>query len=219
MESRRDLPRGQGRPRDPKVDQRVLAAARQTYAERGWSGFNFDVVARAARVGKDALYRRFDSRGALLVAAMVRGDGDSAREHALTDDASLRDYLIAVGQDYFALYSSPSGFGFLRLWMEQPYNSELMEAFHGQASSPEVSRVRGVIRRAINLGILPRAESPTAMLDGLVGGLLMHILATPPGLRSKMLAAAESYVVQLVDVLLRGVGYDEKSPGRLGELR
>lgn len=218
MNSDDDRPRGQGRPRDPKVDERVLAAAREIYAERGWSGFNFDVVARAARVGKDALYRRFDSRGDLLVAAMVRGDSDSPCEHALTDDASLRDYLIAVGRDYLNLYSRP-GFGFLRLWVEQSHNTELMEAFHGVASLPEVSRVRGVIRRAIEAGILPEAASPTAILDGLVGGLLMHMLATPPSLRPQMLAAAEGYIEQLVDVLLRGVGFDEGAPGRLGDLR
>ncbi len=36
----------------------------------------------------------------------------------------------------------------------------------------------------------------------------MHLLATPPELRDKMLAGAHGYLADLVDLVLRGCGYD-----------
>jgi DNA-binding transcriptional MerR regulator len=50
-----------GRPRDPDLESRVLAAALRVYAEAGWSGFSFDAVARRAGVGKAPLYLRWQS--------------------------------------------------------------------------------------------------------------------------------------------------------------
>ena len=47
-----DQPGRPGRPRDPSLEPRVVAAALAVYAENGWSGFNFEAVARrAARQG------------------------------------------------------------------------------------------------------------------------------------------------------------------------
>lgn len=189
----------------------MLAAARDVYAERGWSGFNFDVVAKAARVGKDALYRRFPDRSRLLVAAMRGADDRRLHENALEDRASIRQHLTAVGRDYFSLYTGKDGLCFMRLWVEQTQAPELTDAFHGEVSVPEVHRVRKVVRSAIDAGDLPGITSPTALLDGLVGGVLMHILATPPDLRVRMVEGAEAYVTELVNMLLRGAGYREDS--------
>jgi hypothetical protein len=36
----------------------------------------------------------------------------------------------------------------------------------------------------------------------------MHVLATPPDLKDKMLAGAPGYLLELVDLVLRGCGYD-----------
>lgn len=60
------LPRG-GRPRDPDVDKRALAAARAILAGEGLAGFTADAVAAAARVGKASIYRRWRTLDLLLV--------------------------------------------------------------------------------------------------------------------------------------------------------
>ena len=59
-----DRPATRGRPADPDIEQRVLAAALTVYGEVGWAGFTLDRVARRAPVGKAALYRRWPSKGA-----------------------------------------------------------------------------------------------------------------------------------------------------------
>lgn len=59
-----------GRPRDTQLDRRVLDAAIQEYAERGWAGFTMYGVAKRAKVGKSTLYLRWPDKETLLRAAL-----------------------------------------------------------------------------------------------------------------------------------------------------
>lgn len=215
MDTRPSSSRRQGRPRDPDVSDRILAEAREVYAERGWSGFNFDVVAKRARVSKDALYRRYSNRAQLLVAVMASTTADRTREDALADTATLREYLIAVAHDYFAMYTSANGFDFLRLRIEAPRNDDLLEAFHDEASLPQIRRARGILRSAISMGVISEVSATTSLLDALLGGLMMHVLATPPSLFPRMLSNSSVYISELVDLLLRGAGYRQDESVRL----
>src|SRR5262249_5011364 len=91
--------RKRGRPRDRGIDERIIHAATAVYAERGWTGFNFDVIARRAGVSKDAIYRRYESPVALLLASWsgARLPEHPQRQNALAADADIRDFLMAVG--------------------------------------------------------------------------------------------------------------------------
>jgi AcrR family transcriptional regulator len=198
-------PRRRGRSRDANVDRRILDVARDVYAERGWAGFNFDVVAHQARVSKDAIYRRYASKIELLLATMAR----AADEHVpVVPQDDIRTYLIAAANRYFDDYVSGNGVNSLRIFVEAPQNPELLDAFHSERAAPVVVHTRAAIRAAMDSGQLPTATSPTAVLDAILGGVLMHVLATPPELREKMLAGAHGYLAELVDLVLRGCGYD-----------
>jgi AcrR family transcriptional regulator len=198
-------PRRRGRRRDAGVDRRILDVARAVYAERGWAGFNFDVVAHQARVSKDAIYRRYGSKTELLLATMARTVEDHVPVAAQDD---IRQYLIAAARRYFDAYVSGNGVNSLRIFVEAPQNPELLEAFHRERAAPVIVQARAAIRTAMDAGLLPAATSPTAVLDAILGGVVMHLLATPPELRDKMLAGAHGYLVDLVDLVLRGCGYD-----------
>lgn len=56
-----------GRPRDPAIDEAILVAAREVIAARGYTGASMDEIARTAGVGKDTLYRRWDSKQSLVI--------------------------------------------------------------------------------------------------------------------------------------------------------
>ena len=103
-----------GRPRDPDMESRVFAAALAVYAEAGWSGFSFDVVARAAGVGKHAMYLRWSTREALLVAALE----DSIVAVPDLDRGSLRDDLLHLLTSMLHSLSGPSGLAPLRVLLE-----------------------------------------------------------------------------------------------------
>lgn len=201
-------PRRRGRRRDADVDRRILDVARAVYAERGWAGFNFDVVAHQARVSKDAIYRRYASKTELLLATMDRPVEDHA---AVAPEDDVRQYLIAAARRYFD-YVSGDGINSLRVFVEAPQNPELLEAFHKELAAPVIVQARAAIRAAMDAGLLPAATAPTAVLDAILGGVVMHLLATPPELRDKMLAGAHDYLVDLVDLVLRGCGYDFGDP-------
>ena len=198
-------PRRRGRRRDADVDRRILDVARAVYAERGWAGFNFDVVAHQARVSKDAIYRRYTSKTELLLATMARGADDHL---PVVPGSDIRQYLITAAHRYFDAYVSGNGVNSLRIFVEAPQNPELLEAFRTERAAPVIVQSRAAIRAAMDAGQLPAATSPTAVLDAILGGVVMHLLATPPELRDKMLAGAHGYLVDLVDLVLRGCGYD-----------
>lgn len=202
--------RKRGRPRDASIDQRIIDAATVVYAERGWTGFNFDVIARRAKVSKDAIYRRYESPVALLLACFAgsRLPEPNRREAALPPNADIRDFLKAVGADHLFGYSHDTGFDYLRVYVEAKHHPEVLEAFLKDRTSVNVARIRGTVRAAIAEGLLPEAESPTAILDAIIGGVAMHVMVTPPELREQMVHRADAYLDELVDLILRGCGYD-----------
>ncbi len=175
------------------------------YAERGWAGFNFDVVAHQARVSKDAMYRRYASKLDLLLSTMAHPADDQV---PVAPGGDIRTYLIGVANWYFRNAMTSTGVNTLRIFVEAQQNPELLEAYYRERSAPVVVQTRAAIRTAIEAGLLPAAGSPTAILDAILGGVVMHMLATQPDLRDKMLAGSEAYLVELVDLVLRGCGYE-----------
>lgn len=61
-----------GRPRDPRIDDQVLAAVVQVLREDGWAGLSVEGVARRAGVSRPAIYRRWRSLGQLTVEAVAQ---------------------------------------------------------------------------------------------------------------------------------------------------
>lgn len=193
-----------GRPRSADIDHRILEFAWAVYAERGWAGFNFDVVASRAKVSKDAIYRRFTTKVALLLAAMNAG----RRQSQVSVEQDIRSYLLALAHEHFHRYVADNGFGVLRIFVEAKGNPELLDAYHRERSAPDVLAARSRVRVAIESRELSAASSPTAVLDAVLGGVVMHVMATPPELHSQMIADADQFLAELVDLVLRGAGYE-----------
>ncbi|WP_382305150.1 TetR/AcrR family transcriptional regulator [Herbiconiux sp. UC225_62] len=85
-----------GRKRDHTRDPEILEAALDVLAEEGYDGMTIDMVAARAKAGKATLYRRWASKGELVVdavACMKQGDLDHTR---LPDTGTLRGDLIAM---------------------------------------------------------------------------------------------------------------------------
>jgi AcrR family transcriptional regulator len=97
-------PRGPGRPRDARRDEAILTATLGILRELGYRGLTVGGVAARAGVGRPTIYRRWSSKPALVVAALV----ESARLAVpLVDTGSLREDLIAVQRHQVELMSSP----------------------------------------------------------------------------------------------------------------
>ncbi|TMR94900.1 TetR/AcrR family transcriptional regulator [Nonomuraea basaltis] len=106
---------GRGRPADPDIEQRVLSAALTVYGEVGWAGFALDAVAGRAPVGKAALYRRWPTKEALLLAAF-----EHLAEPPEPDGvpAGLRECLINIAGQVVDMFVGPKAMVLPRILIE-----------------------------------------------------------------------------------------------------
>ncbi|KTE16711.1 hypothetical protein ATE71_06100 [Sphingopyxis sp. H115] len=92
-------PPGRGRPMSAELDDAILEAACDVLAKHGYRGFSFDAVAKAAGTTRPAIYRRWEKREDLLLAALDHvmrvhsADADVARILAGASDDELRDLI------------------------------------------------------------------------------------------------------------------------------
>ena len=146
-------PSSLGRPRDPKMNQRVLQTALSAYVDLGWSGFSLDVVARRAGVGKAALYLRWSSKEALL--------HDALRATVLElpedlDTGSLRGDLLRLATLWLEGFQTSAGLVFLRVYSETAAHPEILARFQDELFSERIKAGRAIVRRARERGKFPR---------------------------------------------------------------
>ncbi|MEU1726943.1 TetR/AcrR family transcriptional regulator [Nonomuraea sp. NPDC005692] len=79
--------------------QRLLRAAAEAFAERGYDGTRVADIAAAAGVSNGALYAHFGSKAELLVAALLaHGRRGLADLFAADPDRSVPDLLLEIGR-------------------------------------------------------------------------------------------------------------------------
>ncbi|HEY4452913.1 MAG TPA: TetR/AcrR family transcriptional regulator [Pseudonocardiaceae bacterium] len=137
-----------------------MAATADVIARRGLSGATVGEVARQAGTGKAAVYRRWPSKTALVVAA-VRA---LQAEVTVPDTGTLRGDLHAWVRHYTS--GDPRAPRMLaNLLSEASRDAELREAAYEAIGNPPAVALREVIERWIERGEV----SPAAPLDVLVG--------------------------------------------------
>lgn len=193
-----DQPGRPGRPRDPSLEPRVVAAALAVYAENGWSGFNFEAVARRAGVGKAPLYLRWSSKEDLLLAAF------NAHTEAITirDSGSLRDDLVEYTCRLLDSEARPDGLAWLRLHLEAGVIPALHATFSSQIVSPHVEGARALLNGALKRGDLPAGSPADLLLDSLYGAVLIKVLLSTPDERARLSAHPLGYAEPIVDFVL-----------------
>ncbi len=195
-----DATPARGRPRDPDLEDRALDAAIALYAETGWTGFNFDAVAKRAGMGKAALYRRWPDRGALLRQTL------EARWYAVgaIDSGSLRGDLLALARMCLLARTGPNAGAALHMIVDSARFPEVRAATRPYGEDT-IRQARLMVRRAIARGEIPQTVNPGLLLDIVVGGVTNHVATTPAHLRGAMIAKMDAFAETLVDLVLRGV--------------
>ena len=84
-----------GRKRDHSRDAEILDAALDVLAETGYTGMTIDMVAARAKAGKATVYRRWASKGELVVDAVACMKRDEVKPENLPDTGTLRGDLTA----------------------------------------------------------------------------------------------------------------------------
>jgi AcrR family transcriptional regulator len=190
-----------GRKRDPLIEPRVFDAAIGVYARAGWSGFTFEAVARAARVGKPAIYRRWSSREELLVAALHTADFPTAR-----DCGHVRADLLDYASQWVEWYEHPERALAARRIVYDSQSSPALTALHDDLIvRPRIDAALDITRRAIKRGEISPTVRSSTIVDLLVGAMVTHWEMTSEAGRSRLRKTFPAYAESLVDIILAGV--------------
>jgi AcrR family transcriptional regulator len=178
------------RPRRDQVRARVLAAARDVFAERGFAGASTDQVAAAAGFTKGAVYSNFGSKDELFLALM---DAEAAArvasvERALAGTADLPGALAAVG-DELAARDPAWQLLYLEFWQRAVRDPGARAAF--VASRRELrGRVAEVVERFLVTHPVHTgwdAGRLTLVLLALTNGLALEALPDPDAVPADLL--------------------------------
>ena len=160
-----------GRKRDHTRDPEILDAALEVLAETGYDGMTIDMVAARAKAGKATLYRRWASKGELVidaVACMKKVDPES-----IPDTGTLRGDLVAMIKPH----SIEDGEKKLRvmagLTSMISRDPELADAAYAAIVEPRASVNRLLLRRAIDRGEIP-ADTDVEALALVSQAMAMH---------------------------------------------
>jgi len=145
-------PARRGRPRDPAVDESILAAALDLLGESGYAALTMERVAARAQVGKASLYLRWPSKVALVAEAIERGRPDLVP--AVPDTGDLAGDMTAFLTE-LVRRRDPGSRALSAVAGEAASNPEVREAFRRGVSRTLVDRVRQIAQRAVDRGELP----------------------------------------------------------------
>jgi len=151
-----------GRPRDLELESRILSATQDLLIEIGYGGTTIAAVAERAHCGKSAIYRRWETKADLIVAA-VR---ESQPRSAPPDTGSLRGDLLAAAL-HFAGSDERSGRVLASLLSAIGGDPVLYEAAYREVGQPPVLALTAVIERWMAEGTVQK-DVPVGLIAGIV---------------------------------------------------
>ena len=161
-----------GRPRDARRDEAILAATLEILKEQGYVGLTIEGVAVTAGVGRPTIYRRWPSKPALVVAALVHSTRLALPE---VNTGSLRRDLIAVQRRQVDLMSSPESRRVTAgLIADLATDPELAQSYVSEYLAPRRATVWQVLQRGVDRGELDADADFAFVYDLLMGPLFMR---------------------------------------------
>ena len=139
-----------GRARDPLIDARILAIAREQLSASGYDAMSLAAVAHAAGTTRQALYRRWATK-ADLAAAVVSDTVDTGK--GTPTDAPFDD-LVAELKNFQHGVSRPGRMSLVGTMLQDNTSPELRSRYQEQVIAPRRFRIRSYLLRAQQLGLI-----------------------------------------------------------------
>ncbi|MFI5729244.1 TetR/AcrR family transcriptional regulator [Kribbella sp. NPDC051587] len=158
-----------GRPRNPGNDAAILDAALDLFIERGAAGASIEAIARQAGVAKLTVYRRWQSKEALLIAALEHSrESVDDTPPSTIDDLVDRTAELLSRPRFRALMARVIGAS-----VDQP---ELVQAYTKRHLEPRMTAVADIARQAIAAGHFAPDTDPTAVQDAVTSAISFVLL-------------------------------------------
>ena len=162
-----------GRPRDENVHRAILDATRDCIREEGYSSFSIEGVAARAGVAKQSIYRRWVSKGALLVDLYMDGMQTSSPVPAR---GFANDLLAIMLQTTKRLQDATYGNLLKGLAIEAQSDPEIRKIVLDKIIEPRRQAAKSVIERGIGSGELPEDIDADMMVDFVFGSVWFNLL-------------------------------------------
>jgi AcrR family transcriptional regulator len=161
-----------GRPRDAQADQAILDAALALMNELGYGRLTIDGVAARAGVTRPTVYRRWPSKQALVVAALL--DAPQIQVPG-ADTGTVRDDLIAILRHQIALMNREENRRVTAgLVADLASDPELSEKYVNQYLVPRRAAVWQVLQRGVDRGELAPNTDFALVYEMLMGPLFVR---------------------------------------------
>lgn len=144
-----------GRKRDHTRDPEILNAAIEVLAECGYERMTIDMVATRAKAGKATVYRRWSSKGELVVDAIGCMKQSEFTPDNLPDTGSLRGDLLAMIRPHSLEETERKLKVMVAVVSMLSRDPELAEAVSAAITEPRTALNRALMRRAIDRGEIP----------------------------------------------------------------
>ncbi|WP_430332939.1 TetR/AcrR family transcriptional regulator [Rhodococcus sp. ACT016] len=182
-----------GRPRDHAREGEILACVLELLGEVGYDALTFEAVARHAHASKATLYRRWETKRDMVVAAVKAGPA-SGGSGTVIDTGSLRGDLLALCERLAETMRSADGSMSLMLLQAGLEDPDLCTHIE-EATGPTGAKLpTSVLAAAIGRGELPEGARPFPY-EEITGSVLLlrRLNALPTG---------TGYLAHLVDHIL-----------------
>ncbi len=190
--------RSRGRPRDPRTDEQIIAAAADLLRQRGFERMTVDDVASRAGVGKATVYRRWPSKDDLAVAAMQRL---YSVEFPDVDTGSLRGDLTESYRSVLTFLQTSEGAAYLQMSIAESVRDERIAALYRTATQRAEDQARQMYVRAQKRGEI-RVDVDLEYSVQWLGGLIVNRAITQRPLPTL------DEVPALVELTIRGITAD-----------
>ena len=201
---------GPGRPKDPEKRAAILEAAKRLFPLHGLDKVSMDQIAAEAGVSKLTVYSHFRDKETLFVEAIRHKCLEQLPEETFDPTVSgpIRERLLAIGLQFYALVSSDDAVGLQRMILADPRNAPRLGRMFWEAGPQRIiESFQRVLERAVAAGQLeiPDArEAAGQFLCLLKGEVNMRMLCGPEACRHG--DDAPAHVASVVDFFLRAYG-------------
>lgn len=199
---------GPGRPKDLEKRAAILDAAKKLFPISGFDGVSMDAIAAEAGVSKLTVYNHFTDKDTLFMEAVRQKCLEQVPDELFPPDGGgpIRDALLRIGRNFFALVSSDVAISLQRMVMSDTRNSARLGQMFWEAGPARITgSFERFLRNAVHAGTLDIADTQAAaghflcLLKGAVNRRMICCggdTATDP-------VADEAHVVSVVDFFLR----------------
>jgi AcrR family transcriptional regulator len=160
----------QGRPRNRDLDDVITTAAAELLDEMSLSALSMELVAQRAGVGKPTVYRRWPTKGALVIDVLAR----TAPPIEIPPNGDLRtDLRTALLGFCRTLVDTGLAHVIYGLLGETLIDPDLAAQFRERYIRPRIDPIMTALRRGIADGVV-RADLDVSLVHHLVFGPMMH---------------------------------------------